>query len=284
MNNSIAFIFCYARSGGTFLNRFLSNIDSLVVLSEVHPIHNKKGGIYSVKEQAKEWYGIDVKSEDYLEQIKEVKRWCDENNKHLVIRDWSYIDFTKSYLNNNKPIYQSTNLLLLEKCFNVNKIAFIRDAIDICLSQNLKPSDFSFDYLQFTQYIVKNNIKFFKYESFRDNPLDVYNKIALELKIPLLNSLKADMFASQNVVGDLNLSRGNVSTDVVKLKRRYASKNLQKLINDDKYLNNANKLFGYSSIYESIDSEVFREFIIFKIRKIISKSYKIIKKLKNVFH
>ena len=35
----IAYIFCYARSGGTLLNRFLSNIDDLVILSEAHNIN-----------------------------------------------------------------------------------------------------------------------------------------------------------------------------------------------------------------------------------------------------
>lgn len=266
INNPIYFIFCYARSGGTFFNRYLTNFDELVVLSEIHPIHNKKGGIYSVKGQLKKWYDIDVKSDDYLEQIIKAKQWCDENGKYLVIRDWTYIDFAESYLNDFNPPKTSTNLKLLEDNFEVKTIAYVRDAIDICLSQGQNIKTFSSEYLSFVKYIKEQSISIFKYEDFVNDAQKEFQNICTALSLPIMKQKIKDEVSSKKVVGDINVSRGNQSSKIVKLKRRYAGYFKRKIINNNKELVEANKLLSYPTVYESQESEEFIKHIRFEIK------------------
>lgn len=269
----IYFIFCYARSGGTFFNRYLANFDEFIILSEAHPIHNSKGGIHSVKEQMKKWYGIEIKSENYIDQIDEAKKWCDENNKYLIIRDWSYIDFAKSYLNDFNPPKTSTNLKLLEERFEVKKIAYVRDAIDVCLSQGQNIKTFSEEYLDFVQYIKKQNLQIFKYEDFVENSQEEFELICKALDLPKFEKEAKNDVSSQKVIGDINVSRGNQSGKIVKLKRRYAGYFKRKAINTNKELIEANKLLDYPAYYESKKHEEFIKYLKFEI-KVFPQNFK----------
>jgi hypothetical protein len=278
--NNISFIFCYARSGGTFLNRFLNNFDNLVILSEAHPIHNKKGGIHTVKEQMKRWYGVDIYSNNYIDQIMETKEWCDKNDKHLVIRDWSYIDFAGSHLNNFNPAKRSTNLELLESRYMINKIAYVRDAIDICLSQKQTPEEFSSAYLTYVKYIKDLKIPIYKYEDFCENFKNVSNQILDSLGIEMSVS-STDMtysLDSKNVIGDINLSRGNQSNTIQILPRKFAFNFQVNMINTNKELREANTLLGYETDYNSKDRESFKNFIKLNIKVYVSNLKKLIKK------
>lgn len=286
-NKSIYFIFCYARSGGTFFNRYLTNFDEFVILSEAHPIHNRKGGIHSVKEQMKKWYEVDIKADDYIDQIDEAKQWCDENDKYLVIRDWSYIDFAKSYLNDFNPPKNSTNMNLLESKYEVKKIAYVRDAIDVYLSQGQNIKSFSKEYLDFVKYIKEQNIEIFKYEDFVDNPQKEFELICKALDLPKFEKIVKNDVSSQKVIGDINVSRGNQSGKIVKLKRRYAGYFKRKAINTNDELIETNKMLDYPTNYDSKESEEFIKYLKFEIKifpqKIITFIYVQLRNLKRKF-
>jgi len=169
----IFFIFCYARSGGTLLNRCLSNIDNLIVLSEVHPINDvvdRGTPSVSVAWQVKKWYDINLHGTGYLEQIRELKEWCDNHGKYLVVRDWSFIDFTPNPLNNYQPSRKPSGFILLEKNFCVKSVAFVRDGVDVALSQGNSIKVFADAYLDYINFLVNQQVEIFKYESFCDNP------------------------------------------------------------------------------------------------------------------
>lgn len=287
INKPIYFIFYYARSGGTFFNRYLTNFDEFVILSEAHPIHNGKGGIHSVKEQMKKWYGVDIKADEYSDQIDEAKKWCDKNDKFLVIRDWSYIDFAKSYLNEFNPPKNSTNMKLLESKYIVKKIAYVRDTIDVYLSQGQSIKSFSKEYLDFVSYIKKQNIEIFKYEDFVDNPQKEFELICKTLDLPKLDKVVENDVSSQKVIGDINVSRGNQSGKIIKLKRRYAGYFKTKAINTNDELIEANKMLDYPTNYESKESEEFIKYIKFEIKifpqKIITFIYVQLRNLKRKF-
>ena len=126
----------YARSGGTLLNKILSSIENTVVMSEVSEIG---GGGYdekmkTVKAQSKTWYGYELENEKYHESIIELNNLTERDNKYLIIRDWTYINF---------PLYDEvpnnySNCLQIKKIDNyidnVKYFAFIRNAIDVWLS------------------------------------------------------------------------------------------------------------------------------------------------------
>jgi hypothetical protein len=197
----------YARSGGTLLNRYLHNIENLVILSEAHPIHSTmmRNDLSSIASQAREWYGIDVKSLNYIDQIGEIKEWCDKNGKKLVIRDWSYIDFTPSRVNNYNPPKKSVNLELLEKRFEVKKIAFVRNAIDVFLSRGVTIEKFSPAYLEYSRY-VKNNLHIYKYEDYCSDPQKEIHKICEALDIEK-KFKSTNLCNTKKVVGDTKISR-----------------------------------------------------------------------------
>jgi len=285
VNRKIAIVLCYARSGGTLLNKYLANIDNVVILSEAHPIHNKKGGIHSIKTQAKEWYGINVLSDDYVEQVCEIKKWCDKNNRYLIIRDWSYIDFSKSNLNGENPPISSTNIKILESQFELNKIAFVRDGVDVFLSQDKAVKVFSQEYLSFIKYLKNNSITIFKYENFVSSPADQLSKILKSLDISPVNKVSESGSNVQNVVGDTGLSRGNKNNRAIKIKRRYGWWLRRYQINNDRDLRLANLLLDYPQGYESRECESIGKHCIFLlkvgiyqyIRRIAKYASKIIK-------
>jgi hypothetical protein len=287
-NKKISLILCYARSGGTLLNRHLVKSDNLVVLSEAHPIHHKKGGVHSLKEQLNRWYGIKIESNNYLDCIIEAKTWCDENDKHLVIRDWSYIDFSKSYLNDNKPIGESANIQLLESAgLEYNKISFVRDGIDVYLSQNKSIEEFSKEYLGFVKYLKNLNCKIFKYEVFVENMDNELASIFNELDIGSFNFLKNDnTLLTKNVVGDTSISRGNGADKPIALKRRFSSMRKKLKINSNKSLIESNFILSYSVNYSSRESEIFYDYfkfwIILNYNKTKKRVFYIFKKILNI--
>jgi hypothetical protein len=264
LNNPVLFIFCYARSGGTIFNRYLANHDKLIVLSEAHPVHNNKRGIYSIKGQLDEWYNISIKSNDYVGQILEAKKWCDENDKFLVIRDWSYIDFARSRLNNYDPPNHSVNVSLLTKRVKIRKMACVRDGIDVYLSQGKNIEEFSAEYLNYSRYIHESGVALFRYEEFVDDPDNFFERVCSNLSLPINPHSENKGALSNNVVGDTNISRGNQSDKLVTLKRRYAGRFEQERINNSSNLIAANELFNYPINYNSRDPENIFDYLMYK--------------------
>ena len=282
---NISIIFSYARSGGTLLNRYLVNNPDLVVLSEAHPLHNIKGDIYSIKNQVNDWYGIKIISNDYFDQLIEIKKWCDAHSKYLVIRDWSYIDFTESYLNNFKPKMHSTNYQFLKSLYpNIKTISFVRDSIDIFLSQDKNLNEFSKSYFRYAKFIKEKNFKIFKYEDLIKNPKSIIKMIISHLGIKPLNNFDFNL-GNKNVIGDILFSRGNKKNKATKMKRRFANLKLINNINKNQNLIKSNSLFNYPTYYQSKNYENFVEYAIFefqrKVFRIIDFSKKIKLKLLN---
>ena len=65
-------MFCFLRSGGTLLNRCLGCLPNTIVLSEVNPLGGGTGAAVQATtpfEQARKWYGIELKSSDFTRAI-----------------------------------------------------------------------------------------------------------------------------------------------------------------------------------------------------------------------
>jgi hypothetical protein len=277
----IAYIFCYARSGGTLLNRFLSNIDDLVILSEAHNVNFNRpnAGMMSIKNQVKEWYGIEVKSNNYIEAIDEIFDWCEEHGKTLVLRDWPYIDFARSNLNNFGPSQFSLNYELLSSKYELSTVAFVRDAIDVFLSSKHVLEQFSEEYVCYVRYLKKLRVPTIKYEDFCNDYQSTYIEIAqiLGLKSDDING--AGMFDSNRVVGDINFSRGNSSKEIKILKRRFVMSSMENRINSNKDLIEANETLNYYHSYRSREVESSKTYFIYKLKSFSKKIDNVIKKI-----
>jgi hypothetical protein len=245
----INLILCYARSGGTIFSKFLKKSSDIVVLSEVHSLNesfNRNSQI--VKIQAKQWYNINVLSDDYFEGILEVYEWCKLHNKYLIIREWTYIDFTKNELNKYQPNNFSQFYEFAKKNnISINTIAFVRDTIDVFLSRKSRKvslTEFNFTYNNYVQYVHNNNIKFFKYEDFCINPMKFYFSLSIFLSLPPYKSLNSKI-QNKYITGDINISRGSHLSDVIVLKRRFINPIVLCKLIMDKDIWDCNKIFDY---------------------------------------
>ena len=95
---SIGVILNYGRSGGTLLNRCLGTLPNVVIKSEVSPYRqpNVSGQPVTVQQQASQWYGNSLQSNEFAESIVELHEKCYELSKRLIIRLWCVGEFRPS--------------------------------------------------------------------------------------------------------------------------------------------------------------------------------------------
>lgn len=253
------------------MNKALNNFEDTVVLSEVNPINEisdraARNPISTIAEQAKQWYGIELRSKGFTEQIYELELWCTRNKRHLIIRDWTFIDFTPHKLNNYNPPNSSSTIDILEGRMEIRKVAFIRDSIDVYLSRNISLNEFYNSYINYVNYLIKNNIVLFKYEDFCDDYSTVLESITKFLELPKLKYIDCSIRNSK-LTGDTNISRGNQYSGVIKLKRKYVNPLQRRSINKSELMVTSNTLFSYPTTYESIVRESFFEHLFFKIKR-----------------
>ena len=142
---------CYARSGGTLLNKCLGSLPNTIVLSEVNPIgggigKDKENSFVTVYEQAKNWYNIELKNRDFKNAVFELEEYCINNNFNLIIRDWTIVNFAPMRKNHYQPCHDFLTLNELEE-LTPKVFAFARDSIDVWISRGMKNcDDFFTDY------------------------------------------------------------------------------------------------------------------------------------------
>jgi len=137
--SKIAVLYSLARSGGTLVSRCLGSIAGNVLLSEVNPRH----AFFNPLEQALQWFNLisfrdiqdlkDTGKYDYLSSIRLIHRRCNEQGMHLIIRDWTHVDFTPGPYP-VKPVLRLSQLETLQTEFDVRHIALTRHPLDTYLS------------------------------------------------------------------------------------------------------------------------------------------------------
>jgi len=238
----------YARSGGTLVSKIIASQPNVVFLSEVNPNHN---AVYSPAQQANLWYNLNINEGlNYSQQVSEIHKKCIAQGKHLIIRDFSFIDFTPHQLNNFKPKGNFSNWELLKTIAEVKPIAFVRNAIDVWISRDCPPS-FSEGYKNYAELLIKGNFPLFKYEAFCKNPLQTLKNIEAVWGLENWN-YKPSMLNYKNITGDNQLkqtSRGGKQNTVKSLKRKQLPKKLIHSLHKDLNLLEANNLLGYTTNY-----------------------------------
>lgn len=265
----------YARSGGTLLSKILKTDDRILLLSEVNPVSDgsERGRAKpntTVKGQAQNWYGISLSSQGFRQNVVEMNQKSEKNNRFLVVRDWSYINFVESNINGNSPSYKLETFEQFKNLENTRFFAFVRNAIDVFLSRQINLDEFSLGYLKFVESVVDNGMKFFKYEDLCTNPKAVITEIYLHCGLePPTKDISIDQSAP--ITGDTNYSRGNRETGIRQLKRRLVNNKMKKAIDVNEKLSKANELLGYVHKYNNEKIETSFEQLSFKLKRRISK-------------
>jgi len=277
----VLLMLCYARSGGTLLNQCLGSLPNTVVLSEVNPMGS--GGGAQIKaatpyEQAFRWYGIPLKSRDFSGSILELIGICKQKGLSLVVRDWSIVNFVPMPQNNYKAPYRFLAIDALKDKCDIAVFAFVRDAIDVFLSQGSEINSFSTNYLRYLNAIVDLKIPVFKYEDFCRSPETTLKSICALGGINFSESFWN--FASfSNVNGDVQVkgkSRGGRLNKIAVLPRKRISAQKANIINNCEEIKKANELLGYPTKYEDVPVESHISFLLRKYQSLIRKTFGLI--------
>ena len=269
---------CYARSGGTLLNRCLGSLPNTVVLSEVNPLGGGSGAPIKADtpyEQALRWYGIELKSRDFTGSILELIKVCEQKGLSLIIREWSIVNFVPMPQNNNQPPYKFLAIESLKGKCNIAVFAFVRNAIDVFLSQGEEIETFSSNYLQYVKAIKDLGIPIFKFEDFCKFPEKVLRSICRLGGISFSESFK-NFPSFVNVNGDVQVkgkSRGGRHNEIVLLPRKRVSPRKADIINNCEEIKRANELLGYPAKYEEASIESVSSFLLRKYQALLRKVF-----------
>lgn len=241
----------YARSGGTLLNRCIASMPNIIMLSEVNVEALCPSSCNTIKDQVKEWYGIILKSDGFIENIKELYSYCLTTGLILAVRDWTFGSFVPSRYNNFEPSKTLATLNAVSRYFPVKPFALVRDSIDIWLSLNASPRTFydkNLEYLyEFVTSVIDHKIKIFRYEDFCKDPVEVMHSICDYAGMEYSDQFKS--FSNYfKVTGDIDMpghSRGLKQGSIGLLSRRKVSKDLLIKINSSARARDINKLLGY---------------------------------------
>lgn len=262
---------CFSRSGGTLLNRCLGSLPNVVVMSEVNLIGGGFGSgdidYSTVKAQSKHWYGIDLSTEGFVENILELYEHCKSKGLHLIIRDFTYLDFVPSPLNNRNVSNTFMTIDVLKDKVDIKPFAFVRNPIDswISFGANKHYKYFKF-YRNYVESIIRYGFPYFKYEDFCTNPEKIIDKICTYTGIDYSESYKN--FNSFNTVnGDVAFynpetnikgdSRGLKEDKITSLPRKRIDYKRIFKVNRNKDMIESNKLLGYPTNYYSSRLEEF---------------------------
>lgn len=248
---------CFARSGGTLLNKCLGVLPNTVVISEVNPLgggwgKEKENSFTTIKTQAKNWYNIELESNDFVENALELKEYCDKNNLYLILRDWSFVNFSSHQKNNYDPPNDFLILKYLQEKTDILPFAFVRDSIDVWLSRGMPDVNIFFEeYSNYINKLKENNIKIFKYEDFCGSPDKEMKKICEYIGVEF-NDFYKKFNNFEKVNGDVQItkgSRGGRSKKIKKLRRRIITIDKIKELNASDKMKEVNFIMKYKGDY-----------------------------------
>ena len=269
----ITVIINFGRSGGTLLNRILGTFPEVVICSEINPLlgatpdHKAIEPQLALKYQMKSWYDIDLEGGSFRESIQHLAQYCHNADKHLVIRDWTNLDFTKKEANGYNPKYSFSIIEELQFIGEIRVFAFVRDAIDVYLSTHGDLQEFASNYLKYVESLIREKIPILKYEDLIRDPQKTIMDICNMVGLAYLDRCK-DFTENFQCTGDLQLgkrSRGLRQKEITILPRKWVGWHERKKINTCANLIRANQLLKYNGDYSSQKMESFNQLVIRKI-------------------
>ncbi len=242
----------YARSGLTILNRYLAGDQRLICLSEVNSRYLCPTLPNDLRVQLKEWYDITLDSNNFTGQVSEILENYTNQNRRLVIRDWSFGSFVPLRYNNLSPSNTLNTIDDIKTCSNEFEVVCImRNPLDVWLSMNSSKKTFhdkELKYLlNFTKDVVRRKIKILKYEDFVADPENILDKLygLIDMKRP------ENLTLSNKVIGDSNYpesSRGAHLNTAITLPKRPLSKEDHHFLTTQSHINEISNILGYPAI------------------------------------
>ncbi len=279
---AVVVMICFASSGGTLLNQCLGCLPNVVILSEVNPLGGGRGRgpvwFDTVKDQAREWYQIDLKSDNFAEGVQELEQICEHTARQLVVREWTFINFMPYEPNGWNPPNKLLTLEAIEKRCEVIPFAFVRDSIDVWISRGTPAADVFFEhYLRYVEALLENRVPVFKYEDFCRRPDVILRNICEYSGLTYSDSYQnyASFLNVNGEVQNIDGSRGTRQGRIKLLRRRHLPEDKIMEANENADMVRANTLLGYSaSYYDAPRENVWLNRFKTEIRKVSDKYFR----------
>lgn len=256
-----------ARTGGTLISKCLGSMDDVLLLSEAHPL-----GMQWIDpiQQAQQWFGLISREEadeirngaapfDQLVELAE--RRSRERGKHLVIRDWTHLDYTGAPFI-ARPSYELTTAKRVAAlCDRVVATTTVRHPIDEWLSVNnlalvngkLSLRDYLYGYRAFAEAAV--DIGFVRYEDFTTSPDQVLQTLCERLRLPFDPGYQSRWASYNKITGDTGPSSQQSAQIRPTRRKNYDADLLATFKADENYLS-ALKLLGYEHPVAAVEEPV----------------------------
>jgi hypothetical protein len=245
-----------ARSGGTIICRCLASMDGVVLLSEIHPAGLR---MFNPLQQATEWYALltpdDIKLAQegklsFVEAIGLIAERCQQQDKTLVLRDWSHLDFIGIPF--GQPGYRSGLVEVLRKDFDLLRYSTVRHPLDQWLSltknpmfaERLAKPKFLRGVRHFSETAVSTG--FHKYEQFTAEPDAGLKHLCDGLDLVFDPAYRERWPGYNNITGDVLPGRSG-PTEIRSLPRQTGSESVAKTFESRSDYRRILEILGYSS-------------------------------------
>lgn len=248
-----------ARSGGTLIGKCLGCMDSVTLLSEIHP-----GDLATTSPmtQAQRWFG--------LINPKDISRWkvrppnmlqfvtlCETRAKaqgdRLVLRDWSHLDYIG--VPYTRPNFGFALGNELKAVYDIRSSTTVRHPVDQYLSLMQLPVvarvlDFDAYLLgcvRFAEYASEHG--FYRYEDFTRDPDSVLRSICEDLDVPFDPGYREKWHGYTTITGDTSpgIGRGSVKKTIQSFDRKPIADELLASFQEHADYQRACELLGYDA-------------------------------------
>lgn len=232
----VAVVHQMARTGGTLVNRCLGAMRDILVLSEVHPLDPQR----KIVRQAANWFGLlseddvpwlrDVSAQDPATAFAEIavrlaERSADRG-RHLVLRDWSHLDFLGVPFVRAPPMALLSERALAGRCA-LRQAFVVRHPLDQyassaarpAMAPHLTPARFLEAYLAFARVAAARG--FLRYEDLVADPDRRLGELCGTLGVPFDPGYRERWRGYDKLTGDsAGPSRGFSQREIAALPSR----------------------------------------------------------------
>ncbi len=261
---SVAVVHQMARTGGTLVNRCLGSMRDVQVLSEVHPL-DPQG---KLTRQAAAWFQLlseddlpwlrDLSAHDplmaFAEIVGRLAERSAEQGRHLVLRDWSHLDFLGVPFVHRPPMQLLTERALRDRC-DLRQAFVVRHPLHqyaSCASRpgmapHLTPQRFVDAYRAFAQVAADRGFQ--RYEDLVADPDEELRVLCERLHIALDLGYRERWQAYDKLTGDsAGPSRSFAQRDIVALPPRSLDEGVLAALRDDPGYAESLELLGYEDL------------------------------------
>lgn len=259
----VAVVHQMARTGGTLVNRCLGSMTDVAVLSEVHP----RDPQFKITRQASAWYRLlgedDLPwlravserppSEAFAEIVVRLAERCEARGRHLVLRDWSHLDFLGVPFVKRPPLSLLTEAALTDRC-RLRQAFVVRHPLDQYASSasrpgmapQLTPQRFVAAYHAFAEVAAGRDFQ--RYEDLVAHPDEQLRRLCAQLQIPYDKSYQDRWRTYDKLTGDnVGPSRGFGLEEIGSLPPRKLEESILSALKREPGYRESLSLLGYEN-------------------------------------